>query len=128
MQNAFKLHDYLIMVRKCFGWSWHKVAIPLYMVWNDLKISMKRSRSTHTGAQLNESRHGFTTKFKLLERMKYKLSFLHPGVQRTCTCCLYFYGIRRNEFLSFWCVFNISTVTFPVRIVDYICIIKNFRS
>ena len=104
-----------IWLDKCFGLSWHKIAIPLYMVLNELEIRMNRSRPTHTGAQLREPHPGFTTKFKLLERMKYKLSFLHPGVQRTCTCCLYFYGIRRNEFLSFWCVFNISTVTFPVR-------------
>jgi hypothetical protein len=53
------------------------------MVWNELEIRMNRSRPTHTGAQLREPHPGFTTKFKLLERMKYKLSFLHPGV--ACT-------------------------------------------
>ena len=100
---------------KCFGLSWHKVAIPLYKVWNELEIRMNRSRPTHSGAQIREPRPGFTTKLKLLERMKYKLSFLHSGVQRTCSCCLYFYGIGRNEFLSFWSVFNIQQLHFPLR-------------
>ena len=36
-----------------------------------------------------------------LERLKYKLN-LHSGAQKTCSCCIRFYSMRRDENIIFW--------------------------
>ena len=36
----------------------------------------------------------------LLDRLKYKLN-LHSGAQKTCSCCMRFYSMRRDENIIF---------------------------
>ena len=35
----------------------------------------------------------------LLDRLKYKLN-LHSGAQKTCSCCMRFYSMRRSKNVS----------------------------